>query len=223
VAGEPLEREKSPALWRRIDALSQRLGTQPPQQILGGIDNNFFVTEHPVHVEQRVFHGRSLFVSLSLLKRLSKQEADAILAHELAHFSGGDTEYSKRIAPLLSRYASYMALLYGSALSRPVFYFMLFYWSMLQLSLGRESRERELRADKIAADATSPASVGHALLKVAAYSCYRARVEQGLFERNRAHSDLDIAHGVAVGFVDYARGQRLTHDLEEGSASVEHV
>ena len=120
VAGEPLERAKSPELWRRIDALSQRLGTQPPQQILGGIDNNFFVTEHPVHIEQRVFQGRSLFVSLSLLKRLSKQEADAILAHELAHFSGGDTEYSKRLAPLLSRYASYMALLYGSALSRPV-------------------------------------------------------------------------------------------------------
>lgn len=214
VEGVPLERATSPELWNRIDALCKRLGTAPPQTILGGIDNNFFVTEHPVHAAGRVFDGRSLFVSLSLLKRLSKPEADAVLAHEMAHFSGDDTAYSRKLAPLLSRYVMYMEALYSSLLSRPIFYFMLCYFALFQISLGRQRRERELRADRLAADATSPESIGNSLLKIAAYSRYRERVEQGLFERNSAHSNLDLAHSVAVGFVEYARGQRLAEDLQ---------
>jgi hypothetical protein len=165
-----------------------------------------------------VFKGRSLFVSLSLLKRLTKSEADAVLAHEMAHFSGGDTQFSKQLAPLLTRYVVYMQALYAGALSRPIFYFMLSYWSMFQLSLSRTRRERELRADRLSAEATSADSVANALVKVAAYSRYRARVEQGLFERDRAHSGLDIAHAVAVGFAEYARGATLTEDLKAEGA-----
>jgi Zn-dependent protease with chaperone function len=214
VEGTPLERETSPGLWKHVEMLCKQLGTEPPHTILGGIDNNFFVTEHPVHVGDQMFEGRSLFVSLSLLKRLSKPEADAVLAHEMAHFSGDDTSYSRKLSPLLSRYIDYMETLYDSALSRPIFYFMLCYFSLFQISLGRRRRERELRADRIAASVTSPESVGNALLKVAAYSRYRERVEQGLFERDKAHSNLDLAHSVAVGFVDYARGQSLAEDLQ---------
>jgi Zn-dependent protease with chaperone function len=214
VEGETLTREKSPELWTRIRELCARLNTQAPDQIIGGIDDNFFVTEHPVHIGDRALQGRSLFVSLSLLKRLEKHEADAILAHEMAHFSGGDTVYSKKLAPVLSRYATYLEGLYEGGLSRPVFYFMLFYWSLFHLSLGKERRERELRADKLAADMTSSASVANALLKVAAYASYRARVENKLFERNSTHSNLDIAHSVAVGFTEYARSPQLGGDIE---------
>ena len=213
VEGEFLPRETSPELWAGIDALCSRLGTPPPSQMIGGIDDNFFVTEHPVHVAGRMREGRSLFVSLSLLKRLDKSEADAILAHEMAHFSGGDTLYAKKLAPLLAHFRQYLVALHQGGLSLPIFYFMLFYWSMFQLSLGRSSRQRELRADTIASETTSAQSVASALLKVAAYSAYRARVEAGLFERNRAHSDLNIAQSVAVGFTEYARGPRLAADL----------
>jgi Zn-dependent protease with chaperone function len=218
VEGEPIERDQSPALWSRIEALCAKLGTEPPRTILGGIDNNFFVTEHPVHAGERVYEGRSLFVSLSLLTRLSKSEADAVLAHEMAHFSGGDTSFSTKLSPLLTRYVHYLEALYASVLSRPVFYFMLFYWSLFQFSLGRQRRERELRADKLAAEATSADSIGNALLKVAAYSRYRQRVEQGKFDRNRVHSDLDIALSVTAGFAEYARGHQLTADLQEEGA-----
>jgi Zn-dependent protease with chaperone function len=214
VEGEALERSDSPELWKRIEGICQKLGTEPPHTILGGIDNNFFVTEHPVHVGERVFQGRSLFVSLSLLKRMTKPEADAVLAHEMAHFSGDDTSYSKKLSPLLTRYATYLQALYDGALSRPVFYFMLVYWSMFHISLGKRQRQRELRADKKAAEITSPESMGNALLKVAAYSCYRARVENDLFKRQTVHSNLDIAHSVAVGFIDYARGPQLDDDLK---------
>jgi Zn-dependent protease with chaperone function len=213
VEGEPITRAQAPALWARIDGLCARLGTAPVDHVIGGIDDNFFVTEHPVHVNGSVLSGRILFVSLSLLKRLEKGEADAILAHEMAHFSGGDTTYSTKLAPKLARYRAYLEALYGGVLSRPVFYFMLFYWSLFQLALNSTSRERELRADRIAAGQTSPASMANALYKVAAYSSYRARVEHELFGKDQGHADLDIASRVAAGFADYARGPHLKADL----------
>jgi hypothetical protein len=131
----------------------------------------------------------------------------------MAHFSGGDTAYSTKLAPKLARYRAYLEALYGGVLSRPVFHFMLFYWSLFQLALNSTSRERELRADRIAAEQTSPASMANALYKVAAYSSYRARVEHELFGNDRGHADLDIASRVAAGFADYARGPHLKTDL----------
>jgi Zn-dependent protease with chaperone function len=213
VEGEPIARPQAPALWARIDGLCARLGTAPIDHLIAGIDDNFFVTEHPVHVNGTVLNGRTLFVSLSLLKRLDKGEADAILAHEMAHFSGGDTTFSTRLAPTLSRFQAYLEALHGSLAARPVFHFMLLYWSLIQLALGRTSRERELRADRIAARQTSPASMATALYKVAAYSAYRARVEHELFGRDHGHARLDIAGRVAAGFADYARGPYLRADL----------
>jgi Zn-dependent protease with chaperone function len=218
VEGERLHRDKSPALWARIDAICSQLQTAPPNHVVGGIDNNFFVTEHPVRASGQKLEGRTLFVSLSLLKRLDKPEADAILAHEMAHFSGGDTLYSKKLAPQLARFGQYMTALASGIVSIPIAYFMLFYWSMFQLSLNKAGRERELRADTLAAEATSPQSVANALLKVSAYSSYRGRVENKLFERDRAHSELNIAHSVAVGFTEYVKGPALASDLEAEDA-----
>jgi Zn-dependent protease with chaperone function len=217
VEGEVLTRASSPALWARVDGLCRRLGTQPATHIVGGIDDNFFVTEHPVHLGPHVLTGRTLFVSLSLLKRLDKGEADAVLAHEMAHFSGGDTEYSKRTSPLLSRFRTYLGALHEGGLSWPVFNFMLLYWSLVQLALSTSSRAREIRADRLAADATSPASMASALCRVAAYSSYRARVEASLFGRDSGHETLGIGSRVAAGFLDYARGPNLVSDLSARS------
>jgi Zn-dependent protease with chaperone function len=217
VEGEVLTRAASPALWARVDALCRRLGTQPATHIVGGIDDNFFVTEHPVHVGPHVLTGRTLFVSLSLLKRLDKAEADAVLAHEMAHFSGGDTEYSKRTSPLLARFRTYLGALHEGGLSWPVFNFMLLYWSLVQLALSTGSRAREIRADRLAAEATSPMSMASALCRVAAYSSYRARVEAGLFGRDTGLNSVDIGSRVAAGFMDYARGPHLVSDLSAQS------
>jgi Zn-dependent protease with chaperone function len=217
VEGEVLTRAASPALWARVDGLCRRLGTRPAMHIVGGIDDNFFVTEHPVHLGGHVLEGRTLFVSLSLLKRLDKGEADAVLAHEMAHFSGGDTEYSKKTSPLLARFRAYLFALRQGGLSYPIFTFMLLYWSLLQLALSKGSREREFRVDRLAADATTPASMANALCKVAAYSSYRARVESSLFDRDTGHESLDIATSVATGFAAYARGPSLVSDLSANS------
>ena len=62
--------------------------------MIAGIDDQFFVTEHPVTIQHADWKGRTLFVSLSLLRTMPEDETRAALAHELAHFSGNDTYYT---------------------------------------------------------------------------------------------------------------------------------
>ena len=75
------------------------------------------------------------------------------------------------------------------------------------------SRQREFRADAIAAGATSPADMGRALLKVIAYSSYRARIEQELFSANVRQEQVGIAARVENGFTTYATSSSLLGDL----------
>lgn len=213
VEGELLDDWRAPELWRRVRELAQRLGTAPPHQIITGIDDNFFVTEGEVQLDNRRFSGRTLFVSLSLLKAMERSEADAVLAHELAHFSGGDTAHSKKLAPGLTKFAAYLQALQQGFITLPIYFFMLAFWAMFQLSLSRSSREREFRADAVAARHTSPDDVARSLVKVAAYSSYRRRVEEGLFQRDRVHSELGIAERIASGFHEYSRSEHLHGDL----------
>lgn len=215
VEGEILDEGKAPELWARIRELCDALGTAPPCNAIGGIDDNFFVTEGEVRVGDEVLRGRTLFVSLSLLRILSRAEADAVLAHEMAHLLGGDTEHSKKLAPMIDRFVQYLKGLYDGVLSRPIFYFMRAYLSLFELSIARSKRLRELEADAAAARATSPRDIARSLLKIGAYSSYRGRVEEALFEKDERHSELGIPQRVILGFAEYARTPKLRFDLHE--------
>jgi len=198
--GRMLTREAAPALWQRVSQMAEKLGIVPPDNIFVGIDDNFFVTEHPVKVGDKPYHGRTLFASLSLLKTLSRTEADAVLAHELAHFSGEDTIYSRRISPLLGKYVHYLEALYHGGISLPIFHFMLFFWNLYQLSLNKLRREREFRADRVGAEITSSQDMGQALIKIAAYCRYREKVQQDLFRKEENVEAMDVFARIENGF-----------------------
>lgn len=198
-----LKKEAAPSLWQRVTQMAEKLQIAPPDHIFVGIDDNFFVTEHPVKVSDQRYEGRTLFVSLSLLKAMSRGEADAVLAHELAHFSGEDTLYSRRISPLLGKYVHYLEALYHGGLSRPVFHFMLFFWNLYQLSLGKLSREREFRADRIGAELTSPQDMANALIKITAYCRYRRKVQDTLFGKEENVENMDVFQRIEKGFPDF--------------------
>ncbi|WDI43926.1 M48 family metalloprotease [Bremerella sp. P1] len=206
IEGEEITREMAPALWHDLERLSDSMGTAPPDHVIAGIDDNFFVTQMPVQVaghanqDLRTVTGRTLFVSLSLLKKLPHQEADAVLLHELAHFSGNDTTYTQKISPLLSRYGHYLQGLYEGGISRPVFYFAVMFRALYELSLGKLSRQREFRADRLASEKTSPESMAHALLRITAYSQYRNELEQEFFEAEEAHEQVNLSQRIDGGF-----------------------
>ncbi len=208
VQGEILTREMAPQLWYDLELLSSKMQTAPPDHVIAGIDDNFFVTQLPIKVQGKdqqvqTLTGRSLFVSLSLLKKLPGQEADAVLLHELAHFSGNDTVYSQRIAPLLSRYDHFLQGLYEGGLSLPVFYFAVMFRALYEISLGTLSRQREFRADRLAAEGTSPHDMAHALLRITAYSQYRAELEKEFFDAEEAHEQVNLSERIDGGFLAY--------------------
>jgi Zn-dependent protease with chaperone function len=215
VEGTVVDRQHSPKLWQHIDALCDKVGTHKPDQIVLGIDDNFFVTEQPVIVDDKTYEGRTLFASLSLLKQLNGREADAVMAHELAHFSGNDTTYGKKISPLLTRYDNFLNATYTGGITLPVYYFMLCFRGLFELSLRKLSRQREFRADKIAADIASPGGISGALLRIAAYSKYRNGVEKTLFEQERALETANIAGQIESGFPKYAQAFAGEKDLHE--------
>lgn len=213
VEAEEVPEERAPELWACVRRLCERLQTSPPDHILAGIDTNFFVTEHEVRVDGRVLTGRTLFVSLSLLRLLERSEAEAVLAHEMGHLLGGDTGHSKRLAPMLAHFGHYLQTLYEGGVTRPVFYFMAAYRGLFELSLGRSRRASELAADRLAAGVTSGQDIARSLVKVGAYASFRDRVEAKLFAQDEQHQSVAIAQRVAHGFSEYAQSEAVHDDL----------
>ncbi|HEY6877891.1 MAG TPA: M48 family metallopeptidase [Polyangiales bacterium] len=215
VEGELIAEAEAPEFWRRIRALCAELDTAPPEHVVAGIDDNFFVTEGVLRIGDKTLHGRSLYVSLSLLRILQRGEAEAVLAHEMAHFQGGDTAHGKRLAPLMARFTHYLHALHEGVVTRPIFHFMAGFYSLISLSLGRSNREREFAADATAAKLTSADDIGRSLIKIGAYASYRGRVEKDLFENDRQHAEIGIAQRVAAGFAGYATTEAVHFDLHE--------
>lgn len=219
--GEIVTAEDSPVLWERITALAASVGTAPPRHLIAGIDTNFFVTEGALRVPDRTLHGRSLFVSLPLLRILETEEADAVLTHELAHMSGGDTESLAAIGPKLTQLNHYIAAMEGGGVTVIAFYLLALYRTILELALQKESREREFIADLVAARRTSPAAVARSLVKIAGYSSYRSKVESDLFSRqHKFDGEIGIAAAVSDGLRPFAYSSDFFGHMAE--ASVPH-
>ncbi|MES2708096.1 MAG: M48 family metallopeptidase [Verrucomicrobiota bacterium] len=199
IPGEVVAKAAAPELWERIESIAKALGTDPPDRLVAGIEPSFFVTEHPVTVAGTRLEGRTLFVSLPMLKIMSVEEADAVLGHELAHFSGEDTLWSRRISPLLGKFEIYLQALY-SGLFVPVARFMHFFWDLYFLSLRRLRRVREFRADAVGSTVNSPAAMARALVKVSSYCDYRTKTEQGIIEKPAVESDLQLASQLEQGY-----------------------
>jgi Zn-dependent protease with chaperone function len=202
IEGELVGKTDAPELWGRIGSIAQMLGTAPPDRIVAGIEASFFVTEHPVTLAGTRMEGRTLFVSLPMLKIMSVEEADAVLGHELAHFSGDDTLWSRRISPLLGKFGIYLNALY-SGLALPVARFMHFFWDLYLLSIRRLSRAREFRADGVGSSVNSPAAMARALVKVASYCDYRNKTEHGIIEKPAVANELQLASQLETGYPDF--------------------
>ncbi len=204
LEGKLITDRDAPQLAADLRSICSKMNTTVPDQIIAGIDDNFFVTEQPVLLDGKKYKGRTLYISLALLKQLQTGEATAVLAHEMAHFSGNDTLYSRRIAPLLIRYGNYLQALANGGVTRPIYYFMVCFRALFEVSLGKLSREREFRADRLAAEMTTPNDLAGALLRIVAYSKYRANVESELFGTDKMLEAADVGQRVERGFPQFA-------------------
>lgn len=219
IDGETLNPLDAPALFNHVKDIAAKMQTAPPAHIIAGIDANFFVTEAPMAVGEKTVQGRTLFVSIPLLRQLTYEQASAVLSHELAHFSGGDTVAGARLGPLLNRYDHYLSgMEEGGITTVLVFPVMHLFRQVLQLALSRESRQREFRADRLAARVISAQAVSESLVKIGAYAQYRNRLENQLFDsKQQLGKELGLSSAVAQGLGQYAVSDDFAGDMQKAT------
>lgn len=218
IEGYQISRLDAPALWNRIDRIAKKLKTMPPDHLIAGIDTNFFVTESPLNLKGKELNGRILYISLPLLRILSAEEADGVLAHELNHLRGGDTKNSAKLGPALNRCAMYVMHMYQAMLTRIIYFPLQFYRLIFELALQRESRMREFIADTTAAQTVSPQAIIQSLIKISAYASYRNEIENKLFDQKECHNEqIGIADQVAQGLNAYASSTNFLQNIQQSN------
>jgi Zn-dependent protease with chaperone function len=176
----PVAEAEAPGLFALLRDLSRQGGAAMPGTVTVGLVDGFFVTSAPRLVGEAVLPGRTLHLPLAGMAMLDPVELRSVLAHELAHFSGEDTDYSIRFQPLyagLEQSAAAMAVRRevwgGTALERLVAWLMhpqtalaLHVLERFHLAVRHWSRQRELEADRAAARAGSAEAVATSLLRL---------------------------------------------------------
>ena len=168
-----LSRVDAPALWRLVDTVAQHVGTAAPDQLLLTLEPNCYAVEVPVQIPSRIVHGRTLCLSLPLLRVWSADELAAVVGHELAHFHGADTRYAREFAPALQGALTALGHLRQTishdvrALAiLPCIPLFTFTAGHFVLASAHYSRQRELRADALAAQVAGARAIATALVKV---------------------------------------------------------
>ena len=177
VLGVALSRDTHPGAFAFAGDLASQLGARAPDNIVVGLEPNFFVTSADVHLQGsgNVLTGETLYLSLPLTRIFSRDEIKAVIGHELGHFRGDDTMYSLRFAPVyagLSRGASQLGremdlTVLAQLPARFVLEYML---DVFHRNVSEVSRAREFEADKAATEVAPPDALATSLLKVGLYA-----------------------------------------------------
>ncbi len=189
VIGLTVSQEQAPELWQQVKDVANRLGALNPEQIVLGLDPNFFVTEADVLCIDGKLSGRTLYCSLPLCRMLSKDELSAVIGHELGHFKGFDTKFSQKFFPIYRGTASAIVSLQetggeGSSMIAllPAIAILSYFLECFSVAESRISRIRELEADKEGAVVSSETAMVSSLVKLHAFSGAWSSIEEATIE-----------------------------------------
>lgn len=189
IIGITVSHERAPALWQHIEKLAEQIGALPPENIVVGLEPNFFVTEADVISLNEKSLGRTLYCSLPLSRILNRDEFSSVICHELSHYKGLDTEFSHKFYPIYRGTVDSIESLEETGEEGfkvialfPAIAIYSYFLESFAVAENRISRERELAADKEAAAITNPVTVASALIKVHAFSSIWQRLQQAMPE-----------------------------------------
>ena len=177
VVGRMVSRDAEPAVYGLVEDIAAELRTQTPDNVVVGLDPNFFVTEANVVGTDGPHQGRTLFMSLPVARIFSPSELRAVLGHELGHFRGEDTAWSERFYPVYRGVTEAIVGLVSAGSGSgaraialiPAALLLRLFLESFAVPERAISRERELAADQAGAEAASGRDVATALLKLEAY------------------------------------------------------
>jgi len=174
IFGRLINKDNHSLIWSFVEEIAKKLNTIPPQNIIAGMDATFFVTETNTVCLDGEVKGKTLFLSLPFCNVLSREELSAIIGHELGHFIGEDTKWSKKFYPIYRKSLETVATLQnginknGLALL-PALFFMNYFVTAFANTENAISRDREITADKVGIAASSKENMATSLLKAHLY------------------------------------------------------
>ncbi|GAB2835610.1 hypothetical protein GCM10027276_42570 [Comamonas piscis] len=179
VMGQTVSRHQAPELWAFVDRVATKTGAGMPDHLVVGLNEGFFVTEHPVQLANGSLlpQGRVLYLPLPYMAFLNAGEVAAVIGHELGHFIGEDTLYSQRFSPIYSATIHHLVAISGGErhegswmdiLRRPATLFGEMFLDSFHEAVRYWSRKRELAADAVGAQVVSPQAVASSLLRISA-------------------------------------------------------
>ncbi|MCJ2021905.1 M48 family metalloprotease [Methylobacterium sp. E-065] len=172
VRGRVLDEADAPGLWRLVRELAGRGDAQVPDAVVVGLTGGFFVTESAVRLrpDARTLTGRTLYLPAPYLGVLDGRELSAVIGHEVAHFAGEDTAYSRRFTPIYAGLHRALTALGnvgpGDLLTRPAAYVGHRSLGTFDAAVARWSRAREFEADQRGALVSGAPPAASALLRV---------------------------------------------------------
>ena len=226
IEGDRVTQEQQPALWAEVTAICRELEIPPPNSVVVGLEPSFFVTESEVTIRDAHHTGRTLFVSLSFCRLLTRSELRAIIGHEMAHFVGEDTLFSKRFFPVYR--ATYAALSrlsgdaghFSIAIARlPALTFLGFFLEAFATSERNLSRRRETEADAVGAKIAGVQALATALVKVHSFGAAWGEILHGVHYRNDEYREVT---NLVEPLLAKARGITLGELAELGDREVAH-
>lgn len=198
IIGEKITSETGGGLIRFVKEISDKVGARAPDNIIVGLEPNFYVTAVSVALvgEKKTLGGTTMYLSLPFLSIFSKEELASVIGHELGHFKGEDTAYTMRFYPAYSRLYKAIGGLSEQANNESatnifgvptivILEFILSEFSITERTIGRG---REFEADKVGASITGGLALITALLKVSEYA--------GIWNELRGFNVQKLADGV---------------------------
>ncbi|WP_116810005.1 M48 family metalloprotease [Steroidobacter cummioxidans] len=219
VLGKRVTQDQAPQMFAEIEATARQIGARIPDNVVVGLDTTFFATSATVHLigEQVPLQGETLFISAPLARILNREELASVIGHELGHFSGRDTAYSLRFAPVYAGLGSSLQAVSTAddegalGLAKlPALALLGYVHGLFQESEAGVSRERELAADQSGAKAGSALALASALCKICVYSELWGKVQS---QNVAALAEGQITRNLSRAFADSAR-----YDVEAASA-----
>lgn len=196
ILGKSFIQEELGKFYNLIMEIAESSESLIPKNIIFGLSPTFFVTESPIRCgNEGMFKGTTLYISLPLCRILSKEELKSILCHEMAHFTGDDTKFSKEFYPIYR--STFDSLNFMNSQTNfgevgfsfyPAIFILEYFYESFALAESKISRERELRADSIAGKIMSNKIFATALIKVHAYSSFWnktvEKMEEAILQNN---------------------------------------
>ncbi len=226
LTGVAVSEAEAPGLFALLTELARERGTTVPETVIVGAREGFFVSalpgllEGPSGAAPTATVGRILHLPLAGLTALDPMELRTVLAHEFAHFSGDDLQYSVRFQPLyrgLGQAAAAMSvrgLNWGSTLPDRLLERVVHPHSALAVHaydrfdrvVAQWSRQRELEADRAAIASGSAGALASSLLRMRLVTDLNNRVlryiaeqpDTAFFELETTLSE-DLVYRIEVG------------------------